>query len=101
MIGKATTMNAPGNSRIRSMTRKIENLLQLASAPRSRSVVTAAAVSFAVCHLVVLATAPTNLDAEIPRQLVHFTAVLCRFAVPFSIMIVGMMHRRVKAKLKV
>ena len=84
------------------MAHKVENLLHLASAPRSRSVVTAAAVSFAVCHLVVLATAPTavvmvgNLDAEIPRQIAHFTAVLCRFAVPFSIMIVGMMHGRTR-----
>jgi hypothetical protein len=89
------------------MTHKLENFLNLASAPRSRSVVTAAAVSFAVCHLVVLATASTavvmvgNFDAEILRQLVHFTAVLCRFAMPFSIMIVGMMHGRTKAKLKV
>jgi hypothetical protein len=83
----------------------VDDLLHLASAPRSRSVVMAAAVSFAVCHVVVLATAPAaivsgDLDAEIPRQLVQFAAVLCRFAVPFGILIVGMMHRRTKAKLK-
>ena len=73
----------------------VDHLLQVASAPRSRSVVTAAAVSFAVCHVVVLATAPAgiaagNLDAELPRQLIQFAAVLCRFAVPFGIMLVGM-----------
>jgi len=68
--------------------------------------VTAAAVSFAICHLVVLAAAPAsvavagNLDAEIPRQLVYFAAVLCRFAVPLGIMIVGMMHGRSKSKLE-
>lgn len=85
----------------------VDDLLHLASAPRSRSVVMAAAVSFAVCHVVVLATAPTaaviagNLDAEIPRQLIQFAAVLCRFAAPFGIMIVGMMLGRTKAKPKV
>jgi hypothetical protein len=74
----------------------VEDLVHLASAPRSRTVLTAAAVSFAVCHFVVLASG--NLDAEVPRQLVHFAAVLCRFALPFSIMIVGMMHGRTKAR---
>jgi hypothetical protein len=78
------------------VTPLVDHLLHLAAAPRSRSVVTAAAVSFAVCHVVVLATAPGggNLEAEIPRQLIYFAAVLCRFAVPFGIMLVGMMHGR-------
>src|SRR5580658_2574743 len=34
----------------------VDDLLHLASTSRTRSVVTAAAVSFAVCHLVVLAS---------------------------------------------
>lgn len=86
--------------------RLVDDLLHLASTSRSRSVVTAAAVSFAICHFAVLAAAPTslaidgNLDAEIPRQLVYFAAVLCRFAVPLGIMIVGMMHGRSKSKLE-
>jgi surface polysaccharide O-acyltransferase-like enzyme len=85
--------------------RLVDDLLHLASTSRSRSVVTAAAISFAICHFVVLAVAPTSLaiandlDAEIPRQLVYFAAVLCRFAVPLGIMIVGMMLGRSKSKL--
>jgi hypothetical protein len=53
----------------------VDGLLHFASTSRTRSVVTAAAVSFAVCHFVVLATASSaaivadNLDAELPRQL--------------------------------
>ncbi len=83
--------------------RLVDGLLRLASTSRSRSVVTAAAISFAICHFVVLAAAPAsaaiagNLDAEIPRQLVYFTAVLCRFAVPLGIMVVGMMYGRSKS----
>ena len=83
--------------------RLVDDMLHLASTSRSRSVVTAAAISFAICHFVVLAAAPAsvavggNLDAEIPRQLVYFAAVLCRFAVPLGIMIVGMMYGRSKS----
>jgi hypothetical protein len=83
----------------------VDDLLRLASAAKTRSVVTAAAVSFAVCHCVVLAAAPTvvvlagNPDAGLPRQLVYCVAVLCRFAVPLVVMIIGMMHGRSKAKL--
>jgi hypothetical protein len=85
--------------------RLVEDLLHLASTSRSRSVVTAAAISFAICHFVVLTVAPTSLaiandlDAEIPRQFVYFAAVLCRFVVPLGIMIVGMMLGRSKPKL--
>lgn len=74
----------------------LDGLLHLASTSRARSVVTVAAVSFAVCHLVVLAAAPTsvviagNFDADIPRQLVYLAAVLCRFAVPLGVLAVGM-----------
>jgi hypothetical protein len=78
----------------------VDGLLHLASTSRARSVVTAAAVSFALCHFVVLAADPTSaaiandLDAELPRQLTYCGAVLCRFAVPLIIMIVGMVYRR-------
>jgi hypothetical protein len=77
-----------------------DDLLQLASTSRARSMVKCAAVSFAVCHFVVLATAPSsvaienNLDAELVRQLVYCAAVLCRFAVPLNVMVVGLMYRR-------
>ena len=73
----------------------VDGLLHFASTSRARSLVTAAAVSFAVCHFVVLATAPTsaviagNLEEEIPRQLLYLAAVLCRFAVPLGVVIVG------------
>jgi hypothetical protein len=82
----------------------VDSLLHLASTSRARSVVTVAAVSFAVCHLVVLATAPTsvaiagNLDVEIPRELVYLAAVLCRFAVPLGVMIVGIAQWRSKPR---
>jgi surface polysaccharide O-acyltransferase-like enzyme len=82
----------------------VDGVLHLASTARAKSVLTAAAVSFAVCHFVVLATAPTsavitsNLDDDIPRQLVNLAAVLCRFAVPLGVIIVGIMHGRSKSK---
>jgi hypothetical protein len=71
-----------------------DNLLNFASTSRSRSMVTLAAVSFAICHLVFLASAPASagaadLDAEIPRQLVRFAAEFCRFALPLGFMIAG------------
>ena len=83
---------------------QIDGLLHLASTSKARSVVTLAAVSFAVCHFVVLATAPTsviiagNLDADIPRELMYMAAVLCRFAVPLGVMIVGVVQVRSKSR---
>jgi hypothetical protein len=85
----------------------VDGLLHLASTSRAKSVVAAAAVSFALCHCVILATAPAaaaianNSDSELPRQLVYCAAVLCRFAVPLAIMIVGMTYRRAKAKIRI
>jgi hypothetical protein len=73
----------------------VDDFLRFVSASRSRSAVTLAAVSFAICHLVVLGTATANAaatadsDAEIPLQLVHFAAVVCRFALPLGFMVVG------------
>jgi hypothetical protein len=82
----------------------IDGLLHLASTSRARSVVTLAAVSFAVCHFLVLATAPTsvivagNLDVDIPRELMYMAAVLCRFAVPLAVMIIGVAQVRSKSR---
>jgi hypothetical protein len=79
-----------------------DDFLHFASTSRSRSIVTLAAVSFAVCHVVVMGSSPapvsviTDLDAEIPRQLIHFAAELCRFALPLGVVIVGMMRGRPK-----
>jgi hypothetical protein len=78
-----------------------DDLLNLASTSRSRSTVTSAAVSFAICHLVVMGTASsgvgTDLDAEIPRQLIHFAASLSRFALPLGFMVAGFAIRAKKA----
>jgi hypothetical protein len=45
-----------------------------------------------------MGTGPTSLDLPdaIPRQLLHFAAELCRFALPLGVMIVGMLqhHKR-------
>jgi len=82
----------------------VADILHLASTSRSKSVVSAAAIAFAVCHLVVLAAAPTssaiagNPDAGLARQLVYIAAVLGRFAVPLCIMIVGMTFGRSKSR---
>jgi hypothetical protein len=71
----------------------VDDILRLASASRSRSAVTLAAVSFAICHFLVMGTASAavtaDLDAEIPLQLIHFAAVVCRFALPLGFMVVG------------
>jgi hypothetical protein len=75
-----------------------DELLHFASTSRSRSTVTLAAVSFAVCHLFVMGTgsAPANgtadLSGEIPRQIIHFVAELCRFALPLAVMVVGIIQ---------
>jgi hypothetical protein len=77
----------------------VDDLLHFASTSRLRSTVTLAAASFAVCHLLVMATgsasagATGDLQAEIPRQLIHFAAELCRFALPLGVMVVGMIQQ--------
>lgn len=79
-------------------SRVFDDLLHFASTPRSRATVTLAAVSFAVCHLLVMGTGPTPVDLPdaIPRQLLHFAAELCRFALPLGVMIFGILqhHKR-------
>ena len=83
-------------------SRIFDELLRFASTSRSRSMVTFAAVSFAICHLIAMGTGSSaaggtaDLEGEIPRQLIHFVAELCRFALPLGVMLVGMMHGRSK-----
>jgi hypothetical protein len=83
-------------------SRIFDELLRFASTPRSRSMVTFAAVSFAICHLVAMGTGSAaaggtaDLEGEIPRQLIHFVAELCRFALPLGVMVVGTIHGRSK-----
>jgi hypothetical protein len=87
------------------MARKqgLDDFLQFASTPRLRLAVTLAAVSFATCHVAVLATAqtPVGITAdpnEIPRQLIHFVAVFCRFAMPLAFMVIGFAIRAKAAR---
>jgi len=75
-----------------------DDLLNFVSTQRSRSTVTLAAVSFAICHVIVMGTAPSpagaaDLDAEIPRQLMHFAAELFRFALPLVFLVAGLIIR--------
>jgi hypothetical protein len=83
-------------------SRIFDDLLNFASTSRSRSTVTWAAVCFAICHLVAMGTTAAaagggaDLAGEIPRQLIHFIAELCRFALPLGVMLVGMIHGRSK-----
>jgi hypothetical protein len=87
------------------MARKhgLDDLLHFASTPRLKLAVTLAAVSFAICHVAVMVTAATpvgitaDLD-EIPRQLMHFGAVLCRFALPLGFMAAGFATRAKAAR---
>jgi hypothetical protein len=37
-----------------------------------------------------------DLDAEIPRQLIHFAAEFCRFALPLGFMVAGFAIRAKK-----
>jgi hypothetical protein len=80
------------------------DLQHLASTARTRSAVMLAAVSFSLCHVAVMATAAgpsgvtADLDADIPRQLLHFAAVLCRFLLPLGFMAVGFSKRAKAAR---
>jgi hypothetical protein len=82
-------------------SRVFDNLLHFASTSRSRSAVTFAAVSFAICQLIVMATASSGvsaeLDAEVPRQLIHLGAELCQFTFPLGFMVSGVVNRAKKA----
>jgi hypothetical protein len=82
-----------------------DSFLHGVSTPRSRSAVTFAAVSFAVCHLVVMGSGSSpagitaDLDVEIPRQLLYFGAVICRFALPLGILVAGFATRAKTARI--
>jgi hypothetical protein len=78
--------------------RVFDELLHFVSTSRSRSTVTLAAVSFAICHLVAMGTGPAvgvtaDPDFEIPRQLMHFAAEFCRFVLPLGFMVAGFATR--------
>jgi hypothetical protein len=79
-------------------SRVFEDILHFASASRSKSAVMLAAVSFAICHLAVMATvsfgARADLNVEIPRQLVHFAAELCRFVLPLAFMVAAIRAKK-------
>lgn len=82
-------------------SRVLDDLMHFASASRSKSAVTLAAVSFAICHLLVMGTtslgASADLDVEIPRQIIYFAAEFCRFALPVGFMMAGFAIRSKKA----
>jgi len=69
-----------------------EDAWQFAATPLARSTVFWAAVAFAACHLVALATEPAalNLKGDMQRELIHFAAVLFRFVLPFAVMLIGL-----------
>jgi hypothetical protein len=71
---------------------RIEHVLEFAATPRGRSTVFWAAMAFAACHLVALSTEQSAAAASdsLPQQLIHFSAVLCRFVLPFAVMASGL-----------
>ena len=56
----------------------MRDFFEFTSHPKWRSAVFLAALSFAVFHLLAVATPPVSLEAE----LIHFCAVLLRFLMP-------------------
>ena len=77
----------------------LDNILHFASSSRSKSAVTLAAVSFAICHLVVMGTTSigvsADLNMEIPRQLIYFAAEVCRFILPLGFMVAAIRAKKV------
>lgn len=70
---------------------RVADALDFAATPRWRAAVFWSAVAFAVCHGLALATDSqgASLNGNLPLELVHFVAVLCRFLMPFGIMLAG------------
>jgi hypothetical protein len=70
---------------------RVADALNFAASPRWRATVLWAAVAFAVCHGLAVATDShgASLNGNLPLELVHFVAVLCRFLMPFGIMLAG------------
>ena len=79
-------------------SRLFDELCHFASTSRAKSAVMLAAISFAICHLVVVGTASfgvsADLDVEIPRQLIYFGAALCRFALPLGFMVAAIRAKK-------
>jgi hypothetical protein len=73
-----------------------DGLLELARTQRWRSTVYLAAISFAICHFIVLSTAPfaaeiaSDSDPDLQNHLIHLAAELCRFALPLGFTIGGL-----------
>jgi hypothetical protein len=70
---------------------RLDDVLEFAATPRGRATVFWAAMAFAACHLIALITEPatSNLPDALQRQLIHFSAVLCRFVLPCAVMLTG------------
>jgi hypothetical protein len=72
------------------------DLLDFASAPRWRSAVFWASISFVVCHVIAMGTVPLAtetampLDSDLLPQLLHFAAVFCRFTLPLGFVVGGL-----------
>lgn len=72
----------------------MRDFLAFTSHPKLRSAVLLAAVSFAVFHLLALATPPVSLEAE----LIHFGAVLLRFLLPTACFAIGVAAWRIECR---
>jgi hypothetical protein len=70
---------------------RLDDVLEFAATPRGRATVFWAAMAFAACHLIALSSEPAapNLTDALQRQLIHFSAVLCRFVLPCAVMLTG------------
>jgi hypothetical protein len=70
---------------------RVADALDCAATPRWRATVFGCALAFAVCHLLAVATdsQAAGLKASLPLEVAHFAAVLCRFLVPFGILLAG------------
>ena len=71
-----------------------EEFLDYTSTSAWRSAILFAALAFAVCHLVALATPPLDMNAGADTlnaaQLVNLVAILARFVAPLGFLIKGM-----------
>ena len=69
---------------------RVADALNFAATPRWRATVLWAAVAFAICHVLAVATDAHGASLNgLSLELVHFLAVLCRFLMPFGIMLAG------------
>ena len=70
---------------------RIADALSFAATPCCRGTVFWAALAFAACHLLAAGTdsPAAGVNANLTLELIHFVAVLCRFLIPFGIMLAG------------